>query len=99
MRINRVYFVYILTNPSKTTLYVGYTSDLLKRVHQHKTGYYESFAKRYNITKLVYYETFNDAKLAFSRERQIKKYRRSKKEALIEIDNPKWEEIIAPISN
>jgi len=88
----REYFVYIMTNRSKT-LYVGVTNNLLHRVHEHKQKLVPGFAARYNLTRLVYFETTNDAGSAIAREKQIKGWLRRKKIALIESVNPRWEDL------
>ena len=78
-------YVYILTNKNNTTLYVGVTSNLIKRIHQHKEKYYKkSFSARYNLNKLVYYEVFQMIGDAIAREKQLKAGSRAKKIALIE---------------
>lgn len=84
--------VYIMTNKSKT-LYTGVTSDLVKRVWQHKEKLVEGFTKKYNITKLVHYELTEDIESAIAREKQIKGWLRSKKIKLIEKDNPRWKDL------
>jgi putative endonuclease len=94
MKTNKIYSVYILTNYTKTVLYVGVTSDLSKRLLQHKTKYYAGFTSKYNVNKLVYLENFAFVQTAIEREKQIKKYRREKKNILISSFNPNWEEII-----
>jgi putative endonuclease len=83
-----------MTNKSKT-LYVGVTSDLIKRVYEHKQKLIPGFTKKYNITKLVYYEETNDVKSAIVREKQIKGWLRRKKIALIESSNPGWIDLSA----
>ena len=85
----RVYYVYILTNSSRT-LYVGVTNDLRRRVHEHKRKLVPGFTEKYNLTWLAYFEETADIKSAIAREKQIKKWRRSKKIALIESKNPQW---------
>jgi putative endonuclease len=85
----RQYYVYIMTNRSKT-LYTGVTNDLTLRVYEHKKKMIDGFTKKYNITKLVYFEETNDIVSAITREKQIKGWLRSKKIALIESMNPKW---------
>lgn len=75
------------------TLYTGVTNDLERRVCQHKEKTQESFTKRYNVTRLVYFEDFRDIGDAIAREKQIKGWRRSKKIALIESQNPKWKDL------
>ena len=88
----RQYYVYIMTNRSKT-LYTGVTNDLLRRVYEHKNKMVEGFTKKYNITKLVYYEDTNDVEEAIAREKQIKGWLRRKKIALIESMNPEWKDL------
>jgi len=80
-----------MTNKHKNVLYTGVTSNLGQRVVQHESGFYDGFSKRYNCHFLVYYEHFNDIILAFAREKQIKKWRREKKNKLISSFNPEWQ--------
>jgi putative endonuclease len=87
-------WVYIMSSLSGT-LYIGFTSDLELRVWQHKTGAFEGFSKKYSCTRLVYREEFDSVFLAISREKQLKGWRRSKKVALIERQNPRWEDLYA----
>jgi putative endonuclease len=83
--------IYILTNSTKTTLYVGVTSNLLSRIIEHKEKKYPfSFSARYNLNKLVYYEAFNSITEAISREKQLKGGSRSNKIDLIKTLNPNW---------
>lgn len=86
-------FVYILTNKTKSTLYIGVTNDLQRRLYEHKTaiGSANSFTSKYNCHFLVYFEEFASPKEAISREKELKKWRREKKNKLIEIENPNWE--------
>jgi putative endonuclease len=86
------YFVYILSSITKT-LYIGVTSDLKKRVWQHKEEFVDGFTKRYRIKKLVYFEMTEDVLSAIAREKQIKRWRREKKVALIESVNPQWRDL------
>lgn len=86
------YYVYILTNRSKT-LYIGVTNDLLRRTHEHKRAGVPSFTRRYNLDQLVYYETFGDVRAAIRREKQVKGWLRARKIALIESMNPRWEDL------
>jgi putative endonuclease len=80
-----------MTNTHNTTLYLGVTSNLEKRVWEHKGGINKnSFAFKYNCNKLVYFETFGDIELAIEREKQVKKWRRKWEEELIGKDNPDW---------
>ena len=86
------YYVYIMTNPSRT-LYTGITGHLQQRVHQHKTKHFPGFTSRYNINRLVYFEVFEDVRNAINREKQIKAWTRAKRVALIESKNPKWDDL------
>ena len=88
------YWVYIMTNRSKT-LYTGMTNNIERRVYEHKHKLLRGFTSKYNITKLVYWEVFHDVNQAISYEKRIKGWRRSKKIALIEEENPKWEDLSA----
>jgi putative endonuclease len=88
--------VYIMTNRHRTVLYTGVTSDLDRRVLQHKAGVHPAgFTRRYNIDRLVYYELANDIRSAIAREKQIKRWRREKKVMLIESMNPEWRDLAA----
>jgi len=92
MAFNQQYYIYIMTNRSKT-LYVGITRDIIKRVFQHKSKLVPGFTKKYNISKLVYYDVTSDINSALKREKQIKGWLRSKKIALIESLNPDWNDL------
>ncbi|MEM9325064.1 MAG: GIY-YIG nuclease family protein [Bacteroidota bacterium] len=86
--------VYILTNHSNTTMYVGVTSELSERVHDHKTHRYpRSFTARYKVHKLVYYEAYHSIEEAIAREKQLKAGSRKKKQALINAFNPEWRDL------
>jgi putative endonuclease len=87
------YFVYIITNKLRTTLYIGVTNDLPTRLKQHQenSGNPKSFAGRYNCFYLIYYERFTSPTHAIEREKEIKKWSRTKKETLINTFNPKWQ--------
>ena len=87
------YYVYILTNNSNKTLYVGVTNNLQKRLYEHKTEIVEGFTKRYHIHKLVYYEITKDITAAITREKQLKGWIRHKKICLIESVNPMWNDL------
>ena len=90
---NADYYVYIISNANRT-LYVGMTSDLVRRVDQHKKGTFDNaFTKRYNFAKLVYFETLPNERAAAKREKQIKSWPRARKVALIESLNPSWRDL------
>ena len=84
------YFVYIMTNKHKNVVYTGVTNDLERRVYEHETGEYKGFTKKYNCHFLVYYEHFTNINDAIDREKEIKKWRREKKDNLIISFNPEW---------
>ena len=87
------YFVYITTNINKTVLYTGVTNDLVYRIQQHKEDVKENnktFASKFNCTHLVYFEHFDYIEDAIDREKEIKGWRRSKKDTLINSFNPEW---------
>ncbi|MBF0319365.1 MAG: GIY-YIG nuclease family protein [Nitrospirae bacterium] len=87
------YYVYIMASKKNGTLYTGVTSDLIKRVYEHKSNMIEGFTKMYKVHTLVYYETTNDISAAIEREKQIKKWKRQWKMELIEKVNPQWNDI------
>ncbi|HEG43217.1 MAG TPA: GIY-YIG nuclease family protein [Phycisphaerales bacterium] len=89
----KTYYVYMLTNKTNRVLYTGVTSDLRRRLFQHKEKKMAGFTSSYNATKLVHYETFGDANAAINREKQIKNWRRVKKNELIEQRNGGWEDV------
>ena len=84
------YYVYIAVNKRNTVLYTGVTSNLYKRIYEHKNKLLEGFTKKYNINKLVYYESFNHPEEAISAEKKIKGWLRKKKDELINSFNPEW---------
>jgi len=90
--MENTYFVYILTNHSRT-LYTGVTNDLPRRVDEHRKGHGSTFTGRYRITRLVYFEMTNDVTAAIQREKQIKGWRRERKIALVESINPGWNDL------
>ncbi len=83
-------YVYILFNKQNGTLYVGVTSDLVKRIFQHKNKFADGFTKKYNIDKLGYYEIYDNIETAIEREKKLKGASRKKKLELIETNNPNW---------
>ncbi len=86
-------YIYIMTNKNNKVLYIGVTSDLPRRITEHKTGMIEGFTKKYNTHKLVYVEQYNDIETAIQREKQLKGWSHKKKVDLIERVNPDWEDI------
>ena len=74
-------------------MYIGITNDLKRRVYEHKSNSIEGFTKKYHVHKLVYYEITTDVNSAIAREKQLKKWKRAKKNALVETLNPKWKEL------
>ena len=86
-------YTYILFNRKNGTLYVGATSDLIKRIYQHKNKLIEGFSKKYGVDKLGYYEIYSDIESAIAREKQIKAGSRKKKIDLIEEINPNWDDL------
>ena len=88
-----MYFVYCLTNWDDSVLYIGVTSNLPKRLYEHRHGLADGFTKKYNVYKLVYYEYTNEVYSAISREKQLKKWSRAKKDALISKFNPEWKDL------
>ena len=83
-------FVYILTNRPNGTLYVGVTSDLVRRVHEHRSGFVDGFTKRHGLKLLVYFEQFDDIRNAIQREHNIKHWPRAWKVRKILAENPEW---------
>ena len=97
--MDKYYYVYILTNKNNNVLYTGVTSNLLKRVDQHRSKLVKGFTSKYNVNKLVYYEETQDVNCAILREKQIKGYVRSKKIKLIVSKNPNWEDLFEKLIN
>ena len=87
---NHDYWVYMLTNKHCTTLYIGITSDIRRRLHQHRCGEVDGFTKRYRLNRLVWIEHFRHVQDAITCEKKLKGWRRSRKVALIEQTNPRW---------
>ena len=96
--MEKEFYVYILANKRNGTLYTGVTSNLIKRIWQHKNEFVEGFSKKYNVKKLVYFEVHNNAEGAITREKRIKKWRRAWKLRLIEEKNPEWKDLYGEIS-
>ncbi len=84
-------FVYIVTNKNKTTLYIGVTNNLMRRIQEHRDGLGSLFTKKYKTHHLVYFETFDSIEEAIKREKQLKRWSRIKKENLINGKNSNWD--------
>jgi len=84
------YYVYLLTNWNNKVIYVGVTNDLNRRLFEHKNKIVQGFTQKYNLNKLVYFEETNDINAAITREKEIKKWRREKKDKLVNQLNPNW---------
>ena len=91
--MEKIYSVYILSNKKNGTLYIGVTSNLLRRIYEHKNKIIKGFSSKYGVDKLVYYEVFNDVYYAISREKQLKKWERKWKLRLIEEQNHNWNDL------
>jgi len=88
-----VYYVYMMTNRYNNVLYTGVTNDLFRRVYEHRNHLLkDSFTARYHLIKLVYFEETEDVHSAIEREKQIKSWNRTRKNALVESQNPTWED-------
>ncbi len=88
----RDYFVYIMASKS-AVLYIGVTNNLKRRVAQHIEGEGSGFARKYRVTRLVYFESTTDVNVAIAREKQLKRWRRAKKLALVDRANPEWRDL------
>ena len=89
----KTYYVYITTNKKNGTLCIGITSNLIKRLQQHKEGKVSSFTKKYNLNKLVFYKQTSSIGGAIQKEKEFKKWNRRWKIELIEKDNPNWKDL------
>lgn len=90
---DRTYYVYLLTNWNNKVIYVGITNDLERRIYEHKEKFLKGFTEKYNVNKLVYYEQTPDINAALNREKEIKKWRREKKNRLVVNTNPLWRDL------
>ena len=88
-----MYYVYIMTNWNNRVLYTGITNDIERRVYEHKNKLIKGFTSKYNINKLVYFDYTSDVKSAIEKEKQIKGWRRQKKNELIQSKNPEWKDL------
>ena len=87
------FYIYIMTNKKRGTLYVGVTSDLIKRVYEHRNGLIDGFTKKYNLDKLVYFEVCDHWEGAINREKRLKRWNRDWKIEAVEKENPNWEDL------
>ena len=87
------YFVYLLTNWNNKVMYLGVTNDLERRIYEHKNKTVRGFTEKYNVNKLVYFEETQDVRAAIAREKEIKKWRREKKNNLVVTINPEWRDL------
>ena len=90
----RTYYIYILTNQSNKTFYIGITNNLERRFFEHKLKLNNSFTKKYQINKLIYYESFNSVKDAIAREKQLKNWHRQWKINLVKSKNPNFKDLL-----
>ncbi|HJX34135.1 MAG TPA: GIY-YIG nuclease family protein [Desulfatiglandales bacterium] len=90
---NKKYYVYLLTNWNNKVMYVGVTNDLARRIYEHKNKMIKGFSKKYNLKKLVYFEETQDVNSAIDREKEIKQWRREKKNRLVNFINPNWDDL------
>ena len=93
MVFTKNYYVYLLTNWNNKVIYVGVTNDLNRRIYEHKNKLISGFTKKYNLNKLVYFEETCDINAAINREKEIKKWRREKKDILVNQINPNWQDL------
>ncbi|MFA5324072.1 MAG: GIY-YIG nuclease family protein [Smithella sp.] len=93
MVFTKIYYVYLLTNWNNRVIYAGVTNDLNRRIYEHKNKLIEGFSTKYNLNKLVYFEETSDINAAIAREKEIKKWRREKKDKLVNQINPTWQDL------
>src|SRR4030065_590049 len=97
MKNMKNYYVYILCSKRNGTLYTGVTSDLIKRVYEHRNNLVDGFTRKYNVHRLVWHETYDSAESAINREKQIKKWKRAWELEMIEKHNPQWNDLYESI--
>ena len=93
MASGKNYYVYILTNWNNKVMYIGVTNNLERRVYEHKNKLIKGFTQKYNVNKLVYFEETSDVLSALEREKEVKKWRREKKDTLVLKVNDKWKDL------
>jgi len=91
--MTKTYYVYLLTNWNNKVMYVGVSNNLERRLYEHKNKLVKGFTEKYNVNKLVYFEETQDVTAAIAREKEIKKWRREKKNQLVNRMNPNWEDL------
>lgn len=91
--MSQSYYVYLLTNWNDQVIYVGVTNNLERRLYEHKHKLVQGFTAKYNVNKLVYFEETPDVNAALQREKEIKKWRREKKNNLVTSINPEWQDL------
>ena len=96
---DRRYFVYIMTSSSLSTMYIGVTNDVGRRVFEHRSGLGSEFATKYRVTRLVYVKEYEDPNEAIAREKQLKGWKRIRKNELVRAANPNWEDLTPPQSS
>jgi putative endonuclease len=94
MPTEKRYYVYLMTNWNHRVMYVGVTKDIMRRLDEHKNKLIKGFTEKYNINKLVYFEETANVYSAIAREKEIKKWRRQKKNALVQSLNPEWSDLL-----
>jgi putative endonuclease len=94
MPTEKRYYVYLMTNWNHRVMYVGVTNDIMRRLDEHKNKLIKGFTEKYNINKLVYFEETANVYSAIAREKEIKKWRRQKKNALVQSVNPEWSDLL-----
>jgi putative endonuclease len=87
------YYVYFITNWNSKVMYIGMTNDLKRRMYEHKNKIIKGFTEKYNVNRLVYFESTTDVNSAIAREKEVKKWRREKKNALVIQMNPEWKDL------
>jgi len=93
MALTKCYYVYLLTNWNNKVMYIGVTNNLERRIYEHKNKLVKGFTEKYNLNKSVYFEETQDIHAAIRREKEIKKWRREKKNKLVNQDNPAWQDL------
>jgi putative endonuclease len=95
--MEKQYYTYILTNSNHSTFYIGVTSNLSKRIYEHKNKLVDGFSKTYNLNKLVYFEIYSEIEEAIKREKKLKKWNKNWKKDLINKTNSEWKDLYSEI--